>query len=500
MRSERIVRLDDSMLRPEVAGGTRRHTPLSLVWLYLMILALPFYGFSFLNWGIRGVLRPDWIFAGLLVLSFVMSMIKGRSVRLGNVHYFVMFLNLAAILSYLGMAKSDDERTTSYLTLYGQILFMSVVFLAISNLEMEDRHLRSLIRLWIGIAVVVAGYSLYEVFAVNMSLPTLPFYFTNPSIKAIGTEAAILSYKRSASFLAEPGYLGAVITGPLIFMLVNVILSKDHALLFQNRASNWLLIAILAGAVVASQALSAYLVILSVVALIGMRLITRPQFAGRLLLVAAVIGGTATAVAMFGGNLKLELLESIAGRFGQAISGNDASGQVRVVGNLVALKMWMDHPLFGVGVNNFLFHVPNYVLPSWYGGWQEITTPGNMWTEALSEMGIFGFIALCGVWLASLRQLWMTAKKTKSNDWLSVALFAFFYVLVADVLSSLFLHSIAAPQLWVDLGVAYILVRHRRENTRSYQLAAGDVQPFDGDRRVRRQGMWIRDEGGKGLY
>lgn len=62
-----------------------------------------------------------------------------------------------------------------------------------------------------------------------------------------------------------------------------------------------------------------------------------------------------------------------------------------------AWQMWLDHPLFGVGSDNFLYAYRSfYALPS---AWEELNLshPHNLMLDLLTRLGVFGFVA--GMWM-----------------------------------------------------------------------------------------------------
>ena len=69
--------------------------------------------------------------------------------------------------------------------------------------------------------------------------------------------------------------------------------------------------------------------------------------------------------------------------FGQAIAS-------RVIFNIAAFEMWLDHPIFGVGIGQFVTAALPY-LPG-QAGWSD--NANNFYLGVLAETGLFGFAAL----------------------------------------------------------------------------------------------------------
>jgi O-antigen ligase len=73
------------------------------------------------------------------------------------------------------------------------------------------------------------------------------------------------------------------------------------------------------------------------------------------------------------------------------ISGNERAAYARLPLARLALKMIHDHPVLGVGANNFAVHLPEYVTPEFSEEW--ISTVHNKYLLVWSETGTIGLIA-----------------------------------------------------------------------------------------------------------
>lgn len=72
-----------------------------------------------------------------------------------------------------------------------------------------------------------------------------------------------------------------------------------------------------------------------------------------------------------------------------SFSDFNAAYSSRVIFNLAAFKMWLDHPIFGVGIGQFLISAQPY-LPN-TAGWSD--NANNFYLGLLAETGLFGFAA-----------------------------------------------------------------------------------------------------------
>ncbi len=458
-----------------VFSNSRRSATLPILWTYLLVLSLPFFGFSFLNLGGRGLLRADWAFAGLLVLAFAARVLADGKLRVGKTGTFVVALNVVALLSIHYLFSGNNDQFVNFLTFYAQLALMSLLFFAVSNLNVTDGQLKNIIRTWLFVAVLVGSYSIYEVIAVNLDLPLLTFHFTNPSIKAVGTPATILWNSRPGSFLPEPGYLGFVLTPPLIILTFLLIYVRDREVLFRSVWINWAIWVVLAGAVIVSQAFATYSVLLVTGLVAFGRLSHMPQ---RLAKLVVVIGAVLFLLVLFTNASIVEIYKPLVARLNSITLGSDGSTQERLARAKVALQIWADHPLLGVGFGNFEQAAADVAPPAWYyQGQVTIDSSGSPWLGVLAELGIVGFLAAAGVWLSMLLRLHRAARLARPADYLSVILLALFYVVLADVIYLLQGGSLTAPQRWFDLGLASLWFVHCRTQQQSARLPANIGPP-----------------------
>jgi O-antigen ligase len=119
--------------------------------------------------------------------------------------------------------------------------------------------------------------------------------------------------------------------------------------------------------------------------------------------------------------------------------------------NLAALQMWGDHPLIGVGPDNFEVHYETYSQEIGIDQRAQARGAHNLYLESLAETGVLGATAfLAIVWLA-ISGAWRARARLEGPDallgeGLAVALGAFF-------ICALTLHSAYARYEWIFLGL-----------------------------------------------
>ena len=101
----------------------------------------------------------------------------------------------------------------------------------------------------------------------------------------------------------------------------------------------------------------------------------------------------------------------LAARGGDLFQEGTGTGFFRVAVWTSAVQMIRDHPLLGVGLDNFLYEYPKYILPD---AWREpnLSHPHNILLDFWVQLGIGGI--LLGVWLlvAFFRRAWNSFKTT----------------------------------------------------------------------------------------
>ncbi|QIK79453.1 O-antigen ligase family protein [Sphingomonas piscis] len=155
------------------------------------------------------------------------------------------------------------------------------------------------------------------------------------------------------------------------------------------------------------------------------------------------------------------------------VAGESVSNLSRLAMQTAAFKMFMAHPLFGVGLGQFGFHVTEF-LPSWAFRSPEvgpmITYPLAPWPNVYSvyarigaELGMAGLIGWCVLWLGLAWKLAIRARHDR-RDGDSVVTWHFPVVLncIGVLVSGFTTDTFRTPMIWIALGLGCgLLLRSR---------------------------------------
>ena len=147
-----------------------------------------------------------------------------------------------------------------------------------------------------------------------------------------------------------------------------------------------------------------------------------------------------------------------------AASVQDGSLRGRTSENLAGLHMWVDHPLVGVGPDNFEVHYQRYSAQIGIDPRPERRGAHNLYLESVAETGVLGTMAFLGVLWLALAGAWrarsrLEGKASLLGEGLVVALGAF-------LICAFTLHSSYARYQWIFLGLGLAAGRLARRPAR----------------------------------
>ncbi|MBI5239996.1 MAG: O-antigen ligase family protein [Elusimicrobia bacterium] len=187
---------------------------------------------------------------------------------------------------------------------------------------------------------------------------------------------------------------------------------------------------------------------------------TRGAWLGALVslgLLRALLAPRRAVLELAGASLAAGMLVLVAGRMRNAGALDAVSFTCRWELWDVALRMFRDHPVSGVGIHNFGAMFPRYhsVPFLWQQTWGD---PHNLWLAQLAERGVVGFTALCLLLGAMIRQSWTRFRRSASflSLWCLTWLVGF---LVMNLTESAF----QVAMLWMPTMILYAWMERAEE-------------------------------------
>lgn len=167
----------------------------------------------------------------------------------------------------------------------------------------------------------------------------------------------------------------------------------------------------------------------------------------------------------------------LAGSYGEIVgrltAGDSVSNISRVAFQLAGLNIFLAHPLVGVGLGQFAFHVAG-ALPSWAYQSPEvmpmITYPAAPWPTVYSlyarlaaELGLAGLIGWIALWTGMAALLARRARAEREATGEAITLhFPVILNCIDVLLSGIASDTFRTPMIWIALGLGCaLLVRSR---------------------------------------
>ncbi len=130
----------------------------------------------------------------------------------------------------------------------------------------------------------------------------------------------------------------------------------------------------------------------------------------------------------------------------------DSSLRGRTSENLAGLQMWRDHPLLGVGPDNFEVRYQHYSARIGIDPRPQERGAHNLYLESLAETGLLGTIAFLAVLWLALAGAWRARARLPGRDALLGE--GLFVALLAFLICAVTLNSAYARYEWIFVGLA----------------------------------------------
>jgi O-antigen ligase len=436
-------------------------TPPLVLWLfYAYLLSCPFFGFSLLNAGGRGLLRIDWLAAALFVGAAFFSILIGRLFfRRSPINLFVLLFAYSALISIFSLFSiyTNINEFIDYGTKTAQLMLALPFFFSISSLPLTEEQLKHVLRFWLMVALFVSIYALYQVFAIAFNWPFGSLAFNNPSVTYEGGQARVIQgFGQVSSFFREPSYLGAYLLAPIILMGVFLLKGKANLILFRVPWVNWGIITILLFALLLTSSQAAYLTLLITIAsMYTISQVGRPQISKLILvlLILALVGGSLLSL------FNIDFFGAIIYRFKYLLINMThpsttleiTSYRVRTECMKAALEVWKDSPIIGVGLNTMSYR--NNICEFSLG-----------WSQLLADQGLIGTLLMALIFGVLIRGLYKLSVDPAIQPFWSVLCLAVIFILISEIVDGIFTYNWVDLQRWINLAIANLVLIQARSS------------------------------------
>ncbi len=453
---------------------------LSNILLIAIGLSIPFAHFAVVVVVGEGI---QWmhIFGVLLIIHLFARFLLGQRLSIAPATPWVLGFVVASFISTLTVINEPGEHIEEFWKSEVQLFFIVLLFLAVTQIRMKDSRMLLLLKLMIVLSVLIALFGIYQLPARFFGLPGAVLKLTNPSLSGSTQVIRVIQYMvRSSSIFSEPGYYGHYLVG---MMALSLTAAMHRPKLFGSPSLLYGMIGIQIIGLVFSSSMGSFYIFTELI--LVMILLERRIQRNRILitiLAIIIIGGITMSVAesISGFPLREYLSERVYGIYMFVITGGDRSFMVgsesayqRVDTAQIAMRVWQDHPLIGVGMGS-------YSLISYrYGDYNPSGFAANALVNILAETGIIGLIAILGVAFSSLMGLFRifyrkpehsTTDSTNTNDEiLPLIARMVFYLIAVEMIYFHVISSFYWPGIWFYLGLGgmIVLAARRKETSRT---------------------------------
>lgn len=153
----------------------------------------------------------------------------------------------------------------------------------------------------------------------------------------------------------------------------------------------------------------------------------------------------------------------------------DQSFRGRLSENLVAARMFLDHPLVGVGFDNYSGRYQDYSQRLLLDPRSENRAPHNLYLEIAAETGIVGLFAFGTVLWVLFRGILLARRSLQDQALGEIRgmMDAVTIALTAWLIASLFLHAAHTRYFWLLAGIALALPRAAENETAAVERGGG---------------------------
>jgi O-antigen ligase len=138
---------------------------------------------------------------------------------------------------------------------------------------------------------------------------------------------------------------------------------------------------------------------------------------------------------------------------------NEVSFRGRTSEVLVAWQIFADHPLVGVGLDNYKHYYQDYAQPLGWDNRREERSAHNLYLETAAETGLIGLVTFSAIIGAAFWRAYRARKSfMRAGQYDEAALvWALVVSLIGYLIASLFLHGAYPRYFWLWVGIMLAL-------------------------------------------
>ena len=432
-------------------------------------LSLPFFGFSIVAAGQRGI-RIDWTISFVFIYLMTIQIVWGK---IRKVHIDYVLINCILLIIFVSFSiinpflSEEPQNLENFLSTYLQFMLGLTLFIFSYCLRLNYRDLKLILRSIIIISAMISIFAIIQLMASYLGYEIrLPFNNPGRALQSSGYEEVTGPIRRSMGTFSEPRQLGAyLLTG----LAISVVLWKEKIELFHRRFSQGILLWIIAFGIISSFSTSSifnmigFLFFFFFFELIFRKGLLRKSVLAKFSCVCLifVLFGCAIYFSPMGkiivGRIRLPNFGMLYSNFSE-VKNTAFRWGAYMRGQRLAIEAFSDNIFFGVGLNNFqtyvMTHYPNLNGPRGCHG------P----LRFLAQAGIFGFAGF-GMFIFSLSlRLKKKRKHAIFKEEMSMADLGLLLIIVSFIASFGSLFTLTSTFFWGNMTLIGLILRCKFES------------------------------------
>ena len=442
--------------------------------IYLLILSLPFYGYPLINLQVRAI-RWDWAILLLMIGLVTLQVLTAHGFRVYRSKIFVWLgiTNIFLLMSSFNPIMSGDySNIIDFASSWVLYVLNSVVFVIVCCLKVNSDILRKVIKLYLWTALGVCVYGLIQFAGMNLFGWDLYLNFTSVKYEASKSGYAFLlgDVKRATSVFVEPRHFGVYMIVPFFISLLHLV-KWDHGIRLFRKGFNRLIVLLFGIGILVSLSLAAFLGF--GIALLVFPFISRVSLHRVLPSFMFIVIAGVTSLALVEIIWNIGVMEYVGTRLLPSRYELNhlldyeihLGGPPRYVrGAILAFEYLIQHPMTGIGLNQYESIVPYDVIA---------LPPFNL----MASIGVFGFSSfVCFMYLLvrSIDSLRRRACPT-SSFLLDTALIMVLLTLVNSLFAARY--NYPSTMFWFGMSIGGMILFNVRRWEREQQEGHHEASP-----------------------